>query len=204
LNLEVVLVDADRGRELIRERIEGIPLGFDLLSDENRDRSAAIRAGTGLDHRVGAGHALGESGVSETLGDGGSQEAVVLFRLIGKSEETEEDERANDVGPSNALKRNDCVLAVHNPRELEDTGVSPVGVSPGDPRANPQHSVRDNIPNSQWDGNDEIDGSQSDETPVAAVSQVAVVGDEISELLSPPNERTDGEEPIGSRDKTDD
>ena len=149
-----------------------------------------------MNTRIGAGRALGEGGVSETLGDGGSQEPVVLPRLVSESEEAEEDESGNDAIPTRNLQDNDRerILAVQGPRELEDTRVPPVGVSPGDPRMSPQRSVRSEHPNVQWDGEGEIDTSQSNETPVAAVSQVAVGSDKISELLSPPHERTDGED----------
>ena len=58
----------------------------------------------GMNIRVGDGRGLGESSVSETLGDGGSNEAVVLLRLISESEESEEDKRAKDGSPSSGLK----------------------------------------------------------------------------------------------------
>jgi len=150
-----------------------------------------------MNARIGVGRALGKSGVSETLGDGRSQKTVVLLRFISESEETEEDERGNDNSPSFHLIRigHSRTLAVHDPRVLEDTGKSPVGVSPGDPRANiAPHSVHDDNAKGHRNGKDEIDGSQGSETPVTAVSQVAVGGDKILELLSPPHERTDGED----------
>ena len=40
LNLEVVLVDRDRSRQLIGERIEGIPLGIGFVGDEDGERNA--------------------------------------------------------------------------------------------------------------------------------------------------------------------
>ena len=49
-------------------------------------------------------------------------------------------------------------------------------------------SVRDDIPSGQRDGEAEINGGESDETPVTAVSQVGIGGDEIPELLSPLHE----------------
>jgi len=45
----------------------------------------------------------------------------------------------------------------------------------------------------QRDGETEVGGSQSDETPVATVSKVCVGSNEIPELLSPPHEGADGE-----------
>jgi len=70
-----------------------------------------------------------------------------------------------------------------------------VGVGPGDPRADFGSSgVRDDTPKGDGDGETEVEGSQSDETPVAAVSQVGVGGDEILELFAPPHEREDGED----------
>ena len=137
-----------------------------------------------MNARIGADRTLGESGVSETLGDGRSQNAIVLLRLISESEESEEDERGNDGTPSGNLTRRgkNRILTVHDPRDLEDTGISPVGVSPGDPRANVRHSVEDDNVKAHRDGKDEIEGSQGNETPVAAVRQVAVGGDEILKL----------------------
>ena len=61
----------------------------------------------GNDIRVGHGPALGEGCVSEALGNGASQKAVVLHGLVGETEETEEDERANDSSPSGDLQRID-------------------------------------------------------------------------------------------------
>ena len=125
MNLEVVLANGDRSRELVRlVRIEGIPLGLNLLGDEHGERNARLRASTRLDHtvkgmdqhlfgsemkrgmniRIGDGRGLGESSDSETLGDGGSQKAVVLLRLLSEPEETEEDERAKDGSPSSGLQ----------------------------------------------------------------------------------------------------
>ena len=52
LNLEVILADGDRGRELIRVRIEGVPLGFSLFGDEHGERNAALGGSTRLDHTV--------------------------------------------------------------------------------------------------------------------------------------------------------
>ena len=43
---------------------------------------------------VGGGHTLSKRCDSEMLGNCGSQETVVLLRLAGEPEETEEDERA--------------------------------------------------------------------------------------------------------------
>ena len=147
------------------------------------------------DIRVGHGHALGERGVSKTLGDGGSQKTVVLHRLVGKSEETEKDERANDSSPSSDFERVDDIqpLLQHDPGELEDAGVSRVGVSPGDPRGNTRRDAQDDNSDGYGDGEAEIDGSQSDETPVATVRQIYIGADEIVELLPPLHKSADGE-----------
>ena len=150
-----------------------------------------------IDIRIGDRRALGGGGGSETLGDGGGPKAVVLLRLIGESKESEEAERAKDGSPSIELKRNDGshILLKHHRRELEDTGIPPVGISPGDPWTNlGQTGVRDNRPDGKWESEDEIDGSQNDETPVAVVSKRAIGRDEILELLSPLYERTDSED----------
>ena len=70
-----------------------------------------------------------------------------------------------------------------------------MGVSPGDPWAHPAapHQVFDDRPSGQWDGKDEIDGSQHSETPIVVVGQVAFGVEEIPDLLSLPPESTDGE-----------
>jgi hypothetical protein len=151
----------------------------------------------GMNIRIGDGRGLGESSESETLGDGGSQKTVVLLRLISESEETEKDECAKDGSPSSGLKRNcdDRSLVHQDPGVLEDTGVSPVGISPGDPWANiTPHAVRDDTPSGQRYGETKVDGSQNNETPVTAVSHVASGGDEIPELLPPLHEGVDGED----------
>ena len=70
-----------------------------------------------------------------------------------------------------------------------------MGVGPGDPRVNLQYRTVNNYrPKGHGDGETEVDGSQSDEAPVAAVSKVCVGSDEIPELLSSPHESTDGED----------
>lgn len=70
-----------------------------------------------------------------------------------------------------------------------------MGVGPGDPWVNgAPHGVCDDTPKGERDGEGEIEGSQSDEAPVATVSQVGIGGDEIPELLSPLHECTDGED----------
>ena len=74
----------------------------------------------------------------------------MLLRLISESEETEEDERAKDGGPSCGLKPNDgnWSQVQYDSGELEDTGVPPVGVGPGDPWVNRfRLGVLDNAPN---------------------------------------------------------
>jgi len=145
--------------------------------------------------RIGDGRALCESGGSETLGDGGRKETVILLRLVGEPKESEEEERAKDGTPSNCLELGDLIRGENLRRELEDAGVSPVGISPRDPRINRRGSgVPDDSPSGKWDGKGEIAGSQNDETPVAVESQHAGGGDKIPELLSPLHEGTDGED----------
>ena len=70
-----------------------------------------------------------------------------------------------------------------------------MGVSPGDPRANitPQRD-RNDSPDGQRNGDAKVEGSQCNETSVAAVGQVASSGEEIPELLSPLHEGTDGKD----------
>ena len=55
------------------------------------------------DIRVGHGSTVSECSISEALGDGASKKAVVLDRLVGEPEETEEDECAEDGSPSSQL-----------------------------------------------------------------------------------------------------
>lgn len=51
--------------------------------------------------------------------------------------------------------------------------------------------VHNDVPSGQRDGEAEIDRGEGDETPVTAVGQVGVGGDEIPELLSPLHEGSD-------------
>lgn len=51
--------------------------------------------------------------------------------------------------------------------------------------------VDDDVPDGQRDGETEIDGGQGDETPVAAVSQIGVGGNEVLELFSPLHKGSD-------------
>ena len=148
----------------------------------------------GINIRIGDCRALCECGESKTLVDGGGKETVILPGLIGKPKESEEEERANDGTPSIYLKPSDIMLAENLRRDLEDTGVPPVGVGPGDPWKNVNRGIRDESPSGQWDGNGEINGGQNDETPVAVESHHASGGDKILELLSPLHEGTDGED----------
>ena len=69
-----------------------------------------------------------------------------------------------------------------------------MGVIPGDPWVNALSGIHDNKPSGQGNGKTEINGSQSNETPVIAVCQVAVGGDEIPGLLPSLHERTNGED----------
>jgi hypothetical protein len=132
---------------------------------------------------------------SQTPSNGGSQEAVVLHRLVSKSEETEEDERAKDGAPPLGFMRSDGIREQfqRGSRELVDARVFPVGIGPGDPWAN-VFRVRDNDPGGHRDGEAEINGSQNNEAPVTAVIQVVAGGDELPESLPSPQERTDGED----------
>jgi len=122
-------------------------------------------------------------------------QAVVLLRLLGKSEEDEEDDCTKNGSPSSDLNRVDADwVGYRDSWDLVDTRVSPVDVSPGDPWVDLlPHTVKDDTRKGDRDGDTIVDGSQSDETPVAAVSHVCVGSDEIPELLSPPHEGTDGE-----------
>ena len=181
LKLEVVLVEDDRSRELVREGIEGIPLCSGIVSDEDWERNTGLRTKTRLDHtveridqdmggsemnreiniRVGDGRALGERGVSKTLGNGGSQEAIVLPRLISEPEEAEEDESAKDGGPSGGLiSINQIRVQVqYDPGDLVNTRIVRVYVFPGDVWCDWAHDevVNDN-PSGQGDGKAEING----------------------------------------------
>ena len=149
----------------------------------------------GISIRIGDCRALCERGESETLVDGGGKETVILPGLIGEPKESEEAERAKDGRPSIYLKPSDLLRVENLRRDLEDAGVPPVGVGPGNPWINVlKRGIRNENPNGQWDGNGEINGSQNDETPVAVESHHAGGGDKILELLSPLHEGTDGED----------
>lgn len=122
-------------------------------------------------------------------------QAVVLLRLLGESEETEEDDCTKNGSPSSDLKRVDADrVGYRDSWDLVDTRVSPMGVSPGDPWVDLlPHTVKYDTRKGDRDGDTKVDGSQTDETPVAAVSHVCVGSDETPELLSPPDEGADSE-----------
>lgn len=61
------------------------------------------RMKSGISIRVGGGPALGERVAPQTLGNGGSEKAVVLHCLVSKSKETEEDKRGKDSRPPSEL-----------------------------------------------------------------------------------------------------
>ena len=142
------------------------------------------------------GRIRGGSLPSQTLSNGGNQETIVFHRLASESKETEEDERTKDIGPLCDLKPCKRIrrLAQHDSGDLVDTGIFRVDAIPGDPWANASPDVQDKKVSGQGDGETEIDGGQSDEAPVVAVSQVAVGGDQVFELLPSPREGTDGED----------
>ena len=146
--------------------------------------------------RIGGCRALGESGGSETLGDGGGQQTVILLRLISEPEESEEDERGDDGSPPAKLYPNheNGTMFKNHRRILRDTGVVLVDILPGDPWIDRvRGGDHDEIPNDNWEGKDEVERSQHDETPVAVVGQRAIGGDESLELPSPLHEGIDSE-----------
>lgn len=70
-----------------------------------------------------------------------------------------------------------------------------MSVSPRNPRVDfGSRGVCDDGPHGEGDGATKIDRSQSDETPVSAIGQVRVGGDEIPELLASLHESTDCED----------
>ena len=148
------------------------------------------------DTRDGGGRVLCEFCVSKDFDQGRCKKAVVLLRLVSEPEESETDESAKHGSPSGCLKRRDHVLPLVQPclRVLEDARISPVYVSPGDPWANITRRDRlDYSPSGQRNGEEGINGGQGHKTPVAAESHVGMGGDEVSNLLSPPQAFADGE-----------
>ena len=98
---------------------------------------------------------LGERCPAEPLSDDGSQKNVVLPCLAGETEETEEDKCAKDGNPPIDFKGINAEREM-GPGILEDTGIPPVSVIPGNPRANIQQGIRDDTPNGQGNGEAEI------------------------------------------------
>jgi hypothetical protein len=84
----------------------------------------------GINVRIGDTRALGKRGVTNSLGDGGSQSAIVLLGFVSESEEGEEDEGAENGGPSSGLEEinGNRALDQQDSGILEDARVSPVGV----------------------------------------------------------------------------
>lgn len=99
--------------------------------------------------RIGAGRALCESGDAQTLGDGGSKEAVVLLRFFSESEEGEEDGRAKDGTPSIDFKvgAQKLIGLYLDPGVLVCAVVHFVGLIPGDPWVDDLVSWGHNTPN---------------------------------------------------------
>ena len=130
----------------------------DLIHRKIRSRGLARR-------RIG-----GDPLASQTLSNGGSQEAVVLHRFVSESEETKEDERAKDGTPlcDRKLSGQKRDLVECDSGEPIDMRVFRMGVIPGDPSVNARPGVHDNNGSGQGDGETEINGGQSDETPVTA------------------------------------
>ena len=163
------------------------------MAGENRagnERGKITNAGAGGDNP------LGKDRVPKKLCNIRGQKAVVPPCLPRESKETEEDERAKDGGPSSSLERigHNGVPLQQNPGVLEDTRVPPVGVSPRDPCVwFVPHGVRDDVPDRQGGSEAEVEGGKGNKTPVTAVGQVGVGGDEVVGLLSRLHEGVDGE-----------
>lgn len=112
-----------------------------------------------IDPLAGGGCALGKSRVPKEFGESRSKEAVIFPRLTSESEESEEDECTKNNNPPIELQRINQGRAHCDPGELEDAGISPVSVVPGDPRAdNTVLGVQDNTMKGQRDGEEEIYG----------------------------------------------
>ena len=142
---------------------------------------------------VGSGHALSKCCYFEILGNCGSQETVVLLRLAGEPEETEEDECAEDGTPSINLEPVDVVPAERGPGIPPDLRIFRMNVVPGDPwLESTTDGVPNNSPHGQGNGKAKFAGGQYHKTPVAAVGKAGISGDEILENLSPLHESTEG------------
>lgn len=68
-----------------------------------------------------------------------------------------------------------------------------MSVIPGDPWLDIRRESHDDDPKRNRDGETVIDGSQSNETPVAAISQAGISADEILKRLPSHDEGADGE-----------
>ena len=142
---------------------------------------------------VGGGHALSKRCNSEILGDCGSQETVVLLCLVGEPKETEECERAEDGTPSRNLDPADVVRVEQVPGIFRDLRIFRMNVGPGGPwPGTATNGVRHNSPRGQGNGEDKVSGGHKHQTPVAAVGQAGISGDEVLENLPPLHESTEG------------
>ena len=142
---------------------------------------------------VGVGLALSKRCDSEIFGNCGSQETVVLLCLAGEPEETEEDERAEDGTPSLNLDHVDEAPGERGPGIPPDLRIFRMNVVPGYPSlGSTTERVLDNSPHGQGNGEAKVSGGHKHKTPVAAVGQAGISGDEILENLSPLHESSEG------------
>ena len=115
-----------------------------------------------IDDWARGGLALDERGVSEKFCQGGRQEAVVLPCLLGESKETEEDESGKDGNPPFELEGENLIRVQQDPRELENVGVTLVGVVPRNPWADTvPRGARGDIPACYRDGEKVINGASA-------------------------------------------
>ena len=143
--------------------------------------------------RIGGGHFPSKRCDSEILGNCGSQETVVLLCLAGEPKETEEDERAEDGTPSTNLESVGVVRVERGPGIFRDLRIFRMNAGPGDPWPGcTTQGVRHNSPHGQGDGEAKVSGGHKHKTPVAAVGEAGIGGDEILESLSPLDESTEG------------
>lgn len=130
------------------------------------------------------------------------------FSLVRKSEEPEEDDRANDQQPPSELNRHQrsLILGVENSWELDHLRVVEMGVCPALVWHDSGCSGYIQVDGIGRDGDcaAELDASKRHETEVSAVGQVLVGGDQVFELLAPFHEGHESQNTVDGRNESDD
>jgi hypothetical protein len=157
---------------------------WDILGSGARDSSAHSRF----------------RGVADTLGNGAEGETVLLACFLGKCEEKEEDERAQDWRPTGNLQTEDRlrIKAPKDRRKLGDTMEAPMHISPSVVGNKVLH-IADQEICGEGNGADGFGSSEKHETHVTIVAHICVLGQKLLEHRAPLYEMIDGSRCKGNK-----